>query len=125
MTNILIRSKRKTIATHVTKGATVEVRATLKVPKSESDRFVKSKQDWISKHLFQQKQLIKNKSAFTLTYGDAALMQGKKYPIVARAGNRAGFDGEGFYIPPDLMPDGIKQAVIQNIQARGKTAVYE
>ena len=109
----LIRSKRKTIAIHVTKYATVEVRAPMKVPKSEIDHFIESKQSWINNHLLERKQLIENKEAFTLTYGDVVLMQGKEYPIIAKAVNHAGFDGACFYIPPDLTPNGIKQVVIQ------------
>jgi len=45
----LIRSKRKTIAIYVRGG--VEVRAPLRTPKSEIDRFVASKATWIEKKL--------------------------------------------------------------------------
>ena len=109
----LIRSKRKTIAIHITQDATVEVRAPLKVPKSEIDRFVASKQEWINKHLAVHRESVENKAAFQLNYGDAVLLQGHTYPITAKAGNRAGFDGESFFMPPGLSADEIKRAVIQ------------
>lgn len=109
----LIRSKRKTIAIHITKDAAVEVRAPLKVPKSEIDRFVASKQEWIDTHLALRKQSVQNKSAFQLNYSDTLLLQGHAYPITAKVGNRVGFDGESFFMPPGLSTDEIKHAVIQ------------
>jgi hypothetical protein len=109
----LIRSKRKSIAIHITKDAAVEVRAPLKASSADIDRFVASKQDWIGKHLAARKQCVQNKAAFTLNYGDSIPMQGKEYPIKEKAGNRAGFDGECFYILPGLSPEEIKHAVIQ------------
>lgn len=109
----IIHSKRKTIAIHITKDATVEVRAPLKAPKAEIDRLVASKRDWISKHLAARERSVQNKVAFTLDYGDAVPMRGKEYPIVAKDGNRVGFDGECFYLPPALPTEQIKQSVIQ------------
>ncbi len=109
----LIRSKRKTIAIHITKDAAVEVRAPLKVTKSEIDRFVASKQEWIDTHLALCKQSVQNKSVFQLNYGDTVLLQGRAYSIVVTDGNRAGFDGESFFMPPGLSTDEIKHAVIQ------------
>lgn len=44
---ILTRSKRKTIAIHVTKDAAVEVRAPMKASEVEIDRFVTSRQGWL------------------------------------------------------------------------------
>lgn len=47
----LIRSKRKTLAIQVRPGHEVLVRAPFFVSKSEIDSFVKSREDWIKKHL--------------------------------------------------------------------------
>lgn len=109
----LTRSRWKTIAIHITKGAAVEVRAPLKAPKAVIDRFVMSKQDWIRNHLSAMKQHAADQAAFALNYGDDIDLQGRKYPITAIDGERAGFNGECFYLPPGLSPDGIKNAVIQ------------
>jgi len=122
MTNYtLIRSKRKTIAIHITEGAAVVVRAPLNVPKANIDRFVVSKQDWIGRHLAARKQHIESKAAFTLNYGDLVPMQGKKYPIAAGIGKRMGFDGAFFYILPELSPNERKNAVIQVYRIIAKT----
>jgi predicted metal-dependent hydrolase len=42
----IIRSKRKTVALYIRDGG-VEVRAPLKMPKRDIDRFVASKENWI------------------------------------------------------------------------------
>jgi len=109
----LIRSKRKTIAIHITKEGTVEVRAPLRAPKADIDGFVLSKQDWIRQHIIVRQQRNAQKAAFALGYGDAVSFQGKTYPIEARSGSRAGFDGECFYLTPGLPPEEIKGAVVQ------------
>jgi len=109
----LIRSKRRTIAIYITKDAAVEVRAPLKASKAEIDRFVASKREWIDKHLSAREESVQSKAAFTLNYGDSIAVQGKKTPIIAKDGNRVGFDGERFYLPPGLTQGEIKRAVIR------------
>ncbi|MCL1917485.1 MAG: M48 family metallopeptidase [Peptococcaceae bacterium] len=109
----LIRSKRKTVALYITKDANVQVRAPLKMPKAEIDRFVASKERWIRKHLAVREQNLKDKGTFTVSYGSKVLMRGQEYPIIAREGNRAGLDGEGFYLPPGLSAEEIKRITIQ------------
>ncbi|MCR5558216.1 MAG: M48 family metallopeptidase [Butyrivibrio sp.] len=47
----LIRSKRRTIAIEITSDARVIVRAPMRVPVSEINRFIGEKADWIDKHL--------------------------------------------------------------------------
>jgi len=109
----LIRSRRKTIAIHITKNADVEVRAPLKMSKAEIERFVISKQDWINKYLSAAERRMEDRAAFSLNYGEKVSLQGNSYPIIAKEGDRVGFDGEQFYIPPDLSSDEVKGAVIQ------------
>ena len=48
---IITRSKRKTLAIHVTKDATVEARAPLKMPAADIDKFIRQKQVWIEKSI--------------------------------------------------------------------------
>ena len=50
---------------------------------------------------------------FTLNYGDKVRYRGHDCLIVARDGNRVGFDGGGFYMPPDLAPEQIKSACVR------------
>ncbi len=109
----LIRSKRSTIAIHITKDATLEVRAPLKTPKAEIDRVVMSKKDWISRHLAAMEQYVSNKAKFTVKYNDTLPLQGREYYITARDGNQAGFDGKCFFLPPGLPPDEVKRVIVQ------------
>ena len=109
---ILIRTTRKTVALYVRNGV-AEVRAPLKTPTSEIEKFVASKEQWITKHLAQSELNAKQRGAFTLNYGDAAMFCGTEYPLLAESGMRIGFDGERFFMPPSLSPEQIKSAVVQ------------
>ena len=119
----LVHSRRKTVAIHITKNAEVEIRAPLKMPKSEIDKFVAEKEKWIETHLTQRKDINNEKISFTLTYGDMILLRGKMHYIRAKDGTNAGFDGECFYLPPNLNPDIIKRTVIQIYTAMAKLII--
>ena len=121
----LVRSQRKTAAIHITKEAVVEVRAPLKMPKKDIDNFVKSKEKWIEKHLVKRENINEAKAICILNYGEMALLRGYMYPIRAREGKRAAFDGECLYLPPGLTPDGIKQAVIQIYKLAARRIIQE
>jgi len=117
----LIRSKRKTAALQIKDGV-VEVRAPLKMPKKDIDKFVASKEKWLTEKLAQSAQRMEKRENFSLTYGDTVLYRGVEYPIAARSGDRVGFDpgsspGQAhsgqFYIPPNLSPERVKAAVIK------------
>ncbi|MDR1330150.1 MAG: M48 family metallopeptidase [Oscillospiraceae bacterium] len=108
----LTRSSRKTIGLYVRNGA-VEVRAPLKVPKADIDRFIRSKREWIEKTLAKSVANAEKRESFTLDYGDAVTYLGEEYPIAARPGDRAGFDGSVFYMPPELALWQIKDACVQ------------
>ena len=54
----LIRSHRKTISLEIRRDLTVLVRAPLRCPKDEIDRFVQRHEDWIVDHLEQQRQRV-------------------------------------------------------------------
>ena len=109
----LIRSNRKTIGLYITKDAAVEVRAPLKAPKEEIDRFVASKDEWIERHLSNKKRALKAKAAFEIDYGSILPLQGKNYPIVMKPGVRSSFHGECFFLPPGLSPEEIKRAILR------------
>ncbi len=113
MNYTIIRSKRKTMAIHITKDAQVQVRAPLQLSEHEIDNFVQSKEKWITKHLKIREQLLKKRLEFTLNYGDSVLLRGKDYKIKAVEGKYGGFDGESFYLPPNLSNENIKYTVIQ------------
>lgn len=87
------RSKRKTIAIHITSDGRVEVRCPIRVNRFIVDEFVKSKEKWIEKHL----TAINNRFRAPLEIGDKMLFLGKEYPICENEG-RSYFDGEAMYI---------------------------
>ena len=103
----------------------MEVRAPLEMPKAEIDQFVRSKENWIRTHLAKRQEKNSEKSAFSLHYGDRILFLGKLYPIIAKNGNRAGFNGEYFHLPPGLPPQEIKQIVVQIYKALAKKVMTD
>jgi hypothetical protein len=122
----ITRSNRKTVALYVRDGV-VEIRAPLKMPKRDIDKFVASKEKWINDNLAQSTTLKEQRDSFTLNYGDMVLYRGKDYSIVVHSGNRVGFDDDTgeFYIPPNLSPERIKVAVIQIYKMLAKNYIAE
>ena len=108
----LIRSKRKTMALYVREGA-LEVRAPLKISKKEIDKFILSKEKWINEKLAKSVERITQRENFALTYGDMLTYRGYQYPIIAKDGNRMGFDNEKFYMPANLTSDEIRRCCIE------------
>jgi predicted metal-dependent hydrolase len=121
---ILIRSKRRTAAIHIKNGSVV-VRAPLKMAKLDIDKFVLLKERWIAEHLAKSQTNAERRESFALSYGDAVAFRGTNYPLTAKPGERAGFDGERFYLPPDLSPEQIKQTVIQIYRRLAKRHLTE
>ena len=109
----LIRSDRKTLAVYITDEATVVARAPLKMPKADIDRFIELKKAWISAHLAAKTAQNGRKTSFCLKYSDKILFRGAEYPIIARNGNKAGFDGESFYMPDGYDGDKIRDTAVQ------------
>jgi len=81
MTYTLTRQPRKTIGLYIKDGG-VEVRAPLKFPKSEIDRFVASKEKWIAEKLAAAKERDAQKQEFTVSYGSMLLWRGAEYPSI-------------------------------------------
>jgi predicted metal-dependent hydrolase len=120
----LIRSRRRTAAIHIKNGA-VEVRAPLRMPKREIDQFVTAKEKWIKEHLAQSLVSAEKRQAFVLNYGDSVTLRGKEYPVAARDGKRTGFDGEQFYLPPELSSEQIKYIIGQLYRRLAKMHLCE
>jgi len=108
----LTRSRRKTAAIYVREGA-VEVRAPLRMPKNDIDRFITEKETWILKSLAKQHIQAENKESFEINYGSVVTFRGNQHTITQRNGTKAGFDGGVFYMPPDLTPEQIKATCVQ------------
>ena len=119
MDYILTRSKRKTVALYVRNGK-VEVHAPLAMPECDIDKFVASKEKWITDRVANSRESLKSHEAFALNYGDMVLYRGKQYPIADRADNRIRFDGERFLVPANLAPRQIKSACVQIYRMHAK-----
>jgi predicted metal-dependent hydrolase len=57
----LIRSKRKTVAIYILPGGIVQVRAPLRCPKSDIDRFVNQKAAWIERRVQKSRDIAEQK----------------------------------------------------------------
>ena len=123
----LIRSDRKTAAIYIRPDSTVEVRAPRAMPRAEIERFVASKEGWIREKRALTQARREERASFSLAYGDTALYFGKEYPVIARPGNRVGFDDAGscFYMPPDLDSEQIKAACVQVYRLLAKRLLHE
>ena len=77
----LKRSRRKTLAAYVLDDGTVEVRAPLKTPKSEIDRFITERENTLKKYIDTQIEKSEKKSEFSLEIGSRVLFLGEEYEI--------------------------------------------
>lgn len=121
----LIRKRRKTLAIHITKEGVVEVRAPLKLPKTEIDKFVYSKLKWIEKHVALRALQKEKRDAFFLDYGKTILLRGKEIKIEEREGREIGFDGNVVFMPPDLHHEEIKEHIIRLYKYGAKSILTE
>jgi len=120
----LTRSRRKTTGIYIRNGQ-VEVRAPLRLPKREIDRFVLEKEPWILKGLAKQQAQAKQKESFVVDYGRSILFRGKPHPITQRNVTRAGFDGHEFFMPPGLTPEQIKATCIRLYKTQAKAHIAQ
>jgi predicted metal-dependent hydrolase len=121
----IVRSRRKTAAIYILPAGTVEVRAPLKMPKADIDRFVMAKEKWIREKLLMVKERANSKAAFHLDYGDHVLIEGREYPLTIRPGNRIGFDGVQVYLMPGLNAAQIKVACVKVYKLIAKQVLTE
>jgi len=120
----LTRTNRKTAAIYVHNGG-VEVRAPLRMPKRDIDKFILSKEQWIIERLEKSIKQAERRIAFKLNFGDSIILRGTMFPLVMRAGAHAGFDGDAFYMPPDLTPEQIKTVCVHIYRRLAKEYLTE
>ena len=120
----LTRSKRKTIALYVRSGV-VDVRAPLRTPKYEIDRFIASKEKWIRSKLVYLDERAERRESFSLNYDEVVIYRNRKYPIVQISGNRVVFDGDSFCMPQGLTPEDIKAACVRIYKKLAKRDLNE
>ena len=120
----LIRSKRKTVSICI-QDASVIVRAPFNCPEPEIDRIVLSKEKWITDKLNNSREQMARKELFELNYGSTVILRGAAYPITARQGAKAGFDGKCFHLPPGLSSVQIKEICIKLYRQIAKAHLSE
>ena len=108
----LTRSNRKSIGIYV-RDAGVEVRAPLRTKKADIDKFVESKEKWITDKLAQINERHDLRKSFVLNYGDTIVYRNREYPISARKGNYMGFDNNCFFMPENLSNEEIKRVCVE------------
>lgn len=115
----LVRARRKTIAIHVKPQGVVEVRAPLKLSATEVERFVKSKEAWISKHL----QRFEKMPTFVepqLCWGGSVQVMGEPWTLVKQGfGNGLGGEVE-LKLPWDASPEQFEKALDQWLAKRAQ-----
>ena len=120
----LTRSGRRTLGLYIRNGR-VEVRAPLKLPKGEIDRFVEQKEAWILDKLSRSSEQAAKRDGFTVGYGSRLIIRGAEYPVAARDGGRAGFDGNCFYLPSGMAPEQIKEICLKTYRLLAKRYLVE
>jgi hypothetical protein len=108
----LTRSKRRTIAIYV-RGGGVDVRAPMRASIREIERFIQSKQDWITANLAESKAQSERKESFMPGYGDTVLYCGRQYTITPSSSNKIGVSSNSFYVPASLPQEEIKAACVK------------
>jgi len=120
----LKRSRRKTIAIHITNGA-VEVRAPFRASKRDIDSFIFSKEKWIREKLMKSADQLERRESFSIDYGATVLYRGDEYPITAKEGKRAGFDETAFYMSPNLDAEQVKKTCVHIYRILAKSDLTE
>lgn len=92
----LKRSRRKTLAAHVLDDGTIEVRAPLRVSKSEIDRFISERENTLKKYITAQLEKNEKKSGFELKIGSEILFLGEKYEIML--GDKTEIRNNAFFV---------------------------
>ena len=96
----LIRSKRKTLAIQITREAKLVVRAPLRCPRRDIDRFLREKEGWISAHLAKM-QARREAHPEPTAAEEAALRQKAREilpPLVAKYAESMGVEPTGITV---------------------------
>jgi len=109
----LVRTRRKTVAIYVRAGGAVEVRAPLRTPAADIERFVARKSDWITRMTARQTQKAAGRTAFSPGYGGAILLWGDPVTLACGAdAKRTQLSCDTLLLPPGLDSAGIKRACV-------------
>ncbi|MDR1953117.1 MAG: M48 family metallopeptidase [Clostridiales Family XIII bacterium] len=108
----LIRARRRSLAIHITKDAQVEVRAPLKLPESEIERFILDKRAWIVRSVEKMRDGVRARESFSLGFGDWVTVCGRACEIVPTAADVPSFADGKLALPARCGAADIQQSVI-------------
>jgi predicted metal-dependent hydrolase len=109
----LIRTKRRSLAIHITKDARVEVRAPFRLPESEIERFILSKRAWILRCVDKANEGVRARAAFSLEFGDSVTVCGREREIVPIASDVPAFADGKLALPARCGAADIQPAVVR------------
>ena len=115
----IVRSERKTVGWVVVDGV-LEVRAPHNMRKSQIELLIASKDNIIQKKLAESLVRKEQRKNFVLHYDMEIPYRGRLYPIVARTGNRIGYE-DSFFVPPGLDQVQIQDCCISIYRMLAKT----
>jgi len=120
----LVRTKRKTIAIYIRYDG-VEVRAPIKMPKQDIDRFVMHKMNWIEEKTSLMQERSANRHSFNIGYCSYIRYRGALYPIKAGDSTESLFNDTAFIVPPNLSSKEIKNACIHIYRIQAKVHIEQ
>lgn len=77
----------------------MEVRAPLRLPKREIERFYEQKRGWVEEHLLQMQRRLQERAQYR--FGQKLTLLGKSYPVRLAGESGPVFDGACFYLPQE------------------------
>jgi predicted metal-dependent hydrolase len=122
----LVRANRKTLALYVRENG-FEVRAPLKMPQKNIDRFVEQKRAWAERRFAQLVIQNKQKAAFTVNYGSHIPYRGCEWCVLEQhdAAPNVTYGCGAFYLPSHLTPAQIKRGCVQIYRILAKRDLIE
>lgn len=108
----VIRSRRRTVCMRVAKDGVAEVLSPLRISEKILKETVAPYAEKLLEQLEERRKRMEAKAGFTLTYGVSVRFLGGERTICEGSTGRIGYDENGFYIPPELDSDEIRDAVI-------------
>lgn len=115
----IVRSKRKTLSLQITQQGEVLVRAPMNCPKDYIDRFVHSKEAWITEHLSSVQGYLASQAAFRPVELETMRFCGKELKVIPAEGNIVRLDLRNMEIH---LPDASVQALLPSVEKLYKRA---
>ncbi len=107
----MIYQKRRTIGIYVTAGAEIEIRCPRGTPAEDIEKFARKHSGWAEEALAKKRAVIEEKEKFRIA--DTAVFLGETYPVKRIPEQKAGFNGEYFFMPEDMEPEDVKKYMIR------------